>query len=112
KKGSTTKEAPMLNFTVDYLVQPAPNLFKIPWASSKDALEVYKMMINNQTWFDQLLDPTFKDRYELPEVMDILIRMKQGTLDETLGNQRLAELSQLDVRDEFKNLFFRKLESV
>lgn len=111
KKGSIVKGQPILNVTLDYLVQPVPNLSKIPWASSKDAVEIYRTIIQNQTWFDQLLDPVFKDRYELPEVMDVLIKMKQGAITQEAGNQRLAELSQLDVRDEFKDLFFRKLES-
>ncbi len=111
KKGTLVKGQPILNVSVDYLVQPVPNLSKIPWASSQDAVEIYKFMIQNQTWFDQFLDPTFKDKYELPEVMDVLIKMKKGTITADVGNQRLAELAQIDVRDEFRDLFFRKMES-
>lgn len=111
KKGSVARGQPILNISLDYLVQPVPNLSKIPWASSQEALDIYKWMIKDQTWFDQLLDPVFKDKYELPEVMDVLIKMKKGTMSQDDGNKRLAELSQIDVRDEFKDLFFRKLET-
>lgn len=111
KKGSITRGQPVLNVSLDYLVQPVPNLNKIPWASSREAMDIYKWMINDQTWFDQLLDPAFKDKYELPEVMDVLIRMKKGTMSQADGDKRLAELSQIDVRDEFKDIFFRKLET-
>lgn len=111
KKGSTRPGQPMLNVSMDYLVQPVPDLFKVPWASSRESVDMYKWMILDKPWFDQLLDPVFADRYELPEVMDVLIRMKRGTLSQAEGNQRLSELSAIDVRHEFRDLFFRKMES-
>jgi TonB-linked SusC/RagA family outer membrane protein len=111
KKGSIMKGQPMLQVSMDYLVQPVPNLSKIPWASSKEAVDIYRWMITNKTWFDQHLVPTFKDRYELPEVMDVLLKMKMGTMSQADGNKRLEELSNIDVRDEFRDLFFRKVES-
>lgn len=111
KKGGMMKGQPMLNVSLDYLMQPVPNLNKIPWASSKDAITDYRWMIGQQTWFDQFLDPVFKDRYELPEVMDVLIKLKKGTMSQADADKRLAELSQMDVRDEFRDLFFRKMES-
>lgn len=111
KKGVLTRGRPIMNVTLDYLVQPVPDLYSIPWASSKDAVANYRWMIQDKNWFDQLLDPVFADRYELPEVMDVLIRMKRGTMNQQDGNKRLEELSTLDVRNEFRDLFFRKMES-
>lgn len=111
KSGGIKKGQPILNVTADYLVQPVPRLSDIPWASSKDAVDAYRWMILDKNWFDQLMDPLVASKYELPEVMQVLVNMKKGTLSTEAGNKRLAELAQADVRAEFRNLFFRKVES-
>lgn len=112
KKGKMVRSGqPMLNVSLDYLVQPVPDLFTVPYASSKDAVDIYKWMILEQTWFNTLLDPVVANKYEMPEVMDVLIRMKRGTLSQDEGNKRLNELAQIDVRHEFRDLFFRKMEN-
>ncbi len=112
KKGRLVKPGqPMVSASFDYLVQPVPDLFKVPYASSKDAVEIYKWMILDQPWFNTLMDPVVADRYELPEVMDVLLKQKKGTITADAANKRLAELSQIDVRNEFRDVFFRKMEN-
>lgn len=111
KKGTAQRGAPVLTASLDYLIQPVPDLMNIPWASSKEAVDIYKWMILDHDWFDRLLDPNISKGYELPEVMQVLLDMKNGIITPGTGNQHLADLSQIDVRKEFKNLFFRKMES-
>lgn len=97
--------------SVDFMVQPVPDLSKIPWASSKEAVDIYKWMILEKDYLDDLLDDKVYKRYDLPEVIRVLADMKRGSLPATGGNARLEELSRTDVRNEFKKLFFRKMET-
>src|SRR5690606_2275227 len=50
---------------------------------------------------------SYRNRYEFPEVIDILLDMKTNTISTEEGNKKLAALSGMDVRDEFSNIFFR-----
>ena len=111
KSGGFRKGQPLMQLSVDYLAQPVPRLSKIPWASSRDAVDIYRWMIREKDWFDQFLDDDTRSRYEIPEVMSVLIDMKKGNISEVEGNNKLEALSRMDVRNEFRDLFFRKIES-
>jgi TonB-linked SusC/RagA family outer membrane protein len=106
KKGDVSVTKPVFNISVDYMLKSKPNLDKIPWANSKDAVDIYKLMILDNTWLNSLTT-TYYGTYELPEVMKVLVDMKRGDISESVGNSRLEELSQLDVRDEFSDLFLQ-----
>lgn len=109
KKGKS--DAPQFNASVDFMAQPVPDLFKIPWASSKDAVDIYKWMILEKDYMDGLLQDENYKKYDMPEVIRTLVDMKRGTLSTSEGNAKLDELSHLDVRNEFKKLFFRSMET-
>ncbi len=111
KSGGQRKNQPLVNVQVDYLAQPVPRLHTIPWASGKDAVEVYKWLILKKNYLSTLETPSVAQGYDLPEVMQVLLEMKRGNISEAAGNARLAELSAIDVREEFRELFFRKIES-
>lgn len=106
KKGKNTNSKPVYRVSMDFLTKPKPNLSNIPWANSSDAVDIYKWLILDHDWFDSLGD-LYYNKYELPEVMRVLVDMKANNISETNGNARLAELSELDVREEFSNLFLR-----
>src|SRR5690606_20343725 len=104
--GSASKGS-NLTVNMEYLTKPAPDLYEIPFASSKDAVDIYKYMFNETTYFNSLTSAFNRNRYEFPEVIDILVQMKAKDITEEVGNQKLAELAKIDVRDEFSDLFFR-----
>ncbi|MCK0130830.1 SusC/RagA family TonB-linked outer membrane protein [Flavobacteriaceae bacterium F08102] len=97
-----------VNASVEFVTQPAPDLYDILFASSSDAIEVYRSMFMETSNFDQLTSPFNRSRYEFPEVIDVFIQMKAGDITEAEGNARLAELAKIDVRDEFADLFYQQ----
>lgn len=106
-KNGKSKNGSSLSVNVEYLTKPAPDLYEIPFASSKDAVDIYKHLFLETTYFNSLTSSFNRHRYELPEVVEVLMQMKTNTITEDEGNQKLAELSKIDVRDEFSRLFFR-----
>lgn len=92
---------------IEYLSKPKPDLYEIPFASSKDAIDIYKYLFLETTYFNLLTSSSYRNRYEFPEVIDILLDMKTNTISTEEGNKKLAALSGMDVRDEFSNIFFR-----
>lgn len=106
KQGRRTQGS-SLNVNLEFLSQPEPDLYEIPFASSRDALDIYKYLYLESPYFNNLNQAFFRDRYEFPEVVDVLLKMKTDQITEEEGNQRLSELAQLDVRDEFGDLFYR-----
>ncbi len=106
KKGDSRISKPMYNVSIDYVSKPKPDLSKIPWANSEDAVDYYRWLVLEHDWFNPLYT-SYYGGYDLPEVMQTLIDMKAGNITEAAGNSTLEELSQLDVRDEFSELFLR-----
>ncbi len=106
KKSNIKTQKPTYSLSLDFVTKPKPNLSKIPWASSEDAAEIYKWMILDHDWFDNLLT-TYYDKYDLPDIIRTLIDIKAGNITEDAGNAKFEELSHLDVRDEFSDLFLR-----
>ena len=96
-----------VNVSFDFLAQPAPDLYEIPFASSEEAIEIYRYLFQETTFFDALKQDFFRDRYEFPEVVDVFVQLNAGDLSEEAANQKLAELGRIDVRDEFSDLFYR-----
>ncbi|MCK0131673.1 SusC/RagA family TonB-linked outer membrane protein [Flavobacteriaceae bacterium F08102] len=105
KKGNV-KSNTTYNVSVDYLVKQKPKLSRIPWANSKDAIDVYRSFILDGEYFDSLLTTDY-DKYDLPEVIRVLVDMKSGRIGQAQGDARLAELAKLDVRNEFSELFLQ-----
>jgi len=110
KTGTLSRKA-QVDLSIEFIAQPKPDLFEIPFASSAESVDIYKSLFLENTYYDNLLQPFFRNRYEFPEVIDVLLQMKAGEISEQNGNQRLAELSKLDVRREFSDLFYRKMET-
>ena len=106
KKGGAAPGKTNFNISLDYVTKPKPKLSKIPWASSEEAVDIYRWMVLDHDWFDNLMT-TYYDTYDLPEVLRVLVDMKAGNVTQAYGDARLEELAQLDVRDEFSNLFLR-----
>ncbi|WP_299664647.1 SusC/RagA family TonB-linked outer membrane protein [uncultured Polaribacter sp.] len=106
KKGKKGAKETSYNFTLDYLIKPKPNLSKIPWAESGDAIEFYKNLILDNTYYDDLLTTDY-GLYELPPAIKTLIDMKSGRITQVQGNSTLDMLSKRDVRNEFSDLFLR-----
>lgn len=107
KKGKS-KNGSSLSVNMEYLTKPAPDLYEIPFASSTEAVDIYKHLFLETPYFNTLTSAFNRHRYELPEVIEILMQMKTKTITEEEGNQKLAALAKIDVRDEFSRLFFRK----
>ncbi len=106
KSGSANKGS-SISVNLEYLSKPAPDLYQIPFASSKDAVDIYKYLFNETTYFNSLTSTFNRNRYEFPEVIDILVQKKANLITEEVANQKLAALSNIDVRDEFMDLFFK-----
>ncbi|MFD0761151.1 SusC/RagA family TonB-linked outer membrane protein [Lutibacter aestuarii] len=106
KTGNISKKA-KIDVSVEYLVQPKPDLFAIPFASSAESINIYKSLFLDSNYKDNLLQSYFRNRYEFPEVIDIIMQMKAGEITEQNGDQLLSELSKIDVRNEFSDLFYR-----
>ncbi|UMB53620.1 SusC/RagA family TonB-linked outer membrane protein [Lutibacter sp. A64] len=106
KAGNTSKKA-KIDVSIEYIVQPKPDLFEIPFASSAESIDIYKSLFLDNNYYDNLLQSFFRDRYEFPEVIDVLVQMKAGEITDQTGNQLLSDLSKIDVRDEFSDLFYR-----
>ena len=107
KRGSGSKGS-SLSINMEYLTKRKPDLYEIPFASSKDAVDIYKYLFNETTYFNTLTSAFNRSRYDFPEVIDVLVKMKANLLTQDAGNQKLAELSNTDVRDEFTDLFFQR----
>lgn len=106
KNGSTGKGS-AISLNMEYFTKPTPDLYQIPFASSKDAVDIYKYLFNETTYFNSLTSTLNRNKYDFPEVIDILVQRKANLITEAVANQRLDALSKLDVRDEFTDLFFR-----
>jgi TonB-linked SusC/RagA family outer membrane protein len=106
-KSGKVKNGSSVSVSMEYLTKPAPDLYEIPFASSKEAVDIYKHLFFETTYFNSLTSAYNRNRYDLPEVIDVLLQMKTNQITEEEGNQRLAALSKTDVRDEFSQLFFR-----
>lgn len=112
KRGGGDVGKSSFDISLDYFVQPTPNLKKVPWASSKDAIDIYKYAILEKGWLDgAFTNENTYNKYEFPEAIKLLLDQKQGKLDANTVNKRLDELSKIDVRNEFKDLFYNKVES-
>ncbi len=110
KRGQGT--TPKIDASVDFFTQPAPNLNKIPWASSEQAVDLYKWMGFNTSYLD-----AFKTnyaaylKYDLPPVLQIIAMAKNDLITMEQANAQLEDLKKIDVRDEFSQLFLNKLET-
>lgn len=107
-KDGRGQEGTTINASLEFITQPAPDLYDILFASSAEAVEVYRSMFMETNNFDQLTSPFNRNRYDFPEVFDVFIQMKAGDITEAEGNARLAQLAQIDVRDEFQDLFYQQ----
>ena len=107
KNGSGSKGS-SVSINMEYITKPKPNLYDIPFASSKDAVDIYKYLFNETTYFNTLTSAFNRSRYDFPEVIDVLVKMKANLITQDAGNRKLAELSNTDVRDEFSDLFFQR----
>lgn len=107
-KRASMREGSSVNVNVEYLVQPKPDLFEIPFASSKDAVDIYKYLFFETPFFNTITTAFNRARFDFPEVIDVLVRMKANELTEAEGNKKLDELAQIDVRNEFGDLFLRR----
>ncbi len=103
---------PQVDVSVDFYAQSAPNLNKIPWASSSQAVDIYKWMAFETTYLDQFItNSTYYNNYDLAPVIKTLAAAKRGVITMAEANSQLDELKKIDVRDEFADLFLSKLET-
>jgi TonB-linked SusC/RagA family outer membrane protein len=110
KRGKSV--TPRIDVSVDFYAQPAPNLYKIPWASSSDAVDLYKWMAFETTYLDQLgTNADIYNKYDLPPVMKTLAEAKLGLITMDQANAQLDQLRNIDVRKEFADLFLNKMET-
>ncbi len=108
KRGKSA--TPQVDVSVDFYAQSAPNLNKIPWASSSQAVDIYKWMAFETTYLDQFKTTSY-DNYDLAPVVRTIANAKKGLITMEQANTQLDELRKIDVRDEFAQLFFNKLET-
>ncbi|WP_202103507.1 SusC/RagA family TonB-linked outer membrane protein [Sphingobacterium faecale] len=106
KRGGATGSS--INADIEYIAQPTPNLYDIPFASSTEAVDIYKYMFKETTYFNTLTSATNRSRYDFPAYMDLLVQWKAKEITEEQLDQELQELAKIDVRDEFTDLFLRK----
>ncbi|OFY44608.1 MAG: hypothetical protein A2X18_03270 [Bacteroidetes bacterium GWF2_40_14] len=110
KRGKST--TPQVDVSVDFFAQQAPNLNKIPWASSSQAVDIYKWMAFQTTYLDAFTtNAAIYDKYDLAPVIKTIAAAKKGLITMDVANSQLEELKKIDVRDEFAQLFFNKLET-
>ncbi|MCK9303970.1 MAG: TonB-dependent receptor plug domain-containing protein [Bacteroidales bacterium] len=103
---------PRIDITVDTYAQRAPNLFKIPWASSADAIELYKWMGFETTYLDALgTNAATYEKYELSPPIKIIAEAKLGLITMEQANMQLNQLKGIDIRNEFADLFLNKMEN-
>ncbi|MEO6948337.1 MAG: SusC/RagA family TonB-linked outer membrane protein [Ginsengibacter sp.] len=107
-KGGNRSEGSSINVSLEYLTQPKPDLYSIPFASSKDAVDIYKYLFYETKFFDVITTTYNRSRFDFPDVIDVLVQMKAKDITEEVGNQKLNELAKIDVRDEFSDLFLRR----
>lgn len=110
KRGKST--TPQVDISVDFFAQQAPNLNKIPWASSSQAVDIYKWMAFQTTYLDQFTtNAAIYDKYDLAPAIKTIAAAKRGVITTAEANSQLDALKKIDVRDEFAQLFFNKLET-
>ena len=110
KRGKST--TPRIDISVDTYAQRAPNLYKIPWASSEQAIDLYKWMGFETTYLDQLgTTATYYENYDLSPVLRIISDEKRGLISREQANNQLDQLKGIDIRDEFADLFLNKMET-
>lgn len=110
-KRGQSKE-PKVDVAVDYFAQAAPNLNKIPWASSEQAIDIYKWMAFETNYLDAFTtNVPLYDKYDLAPVIRTLANVKQGRMTMDQANVQFDQLKKIDVRDEFADLFMNKLET-
>lgn len=107
-KSGSAQSGSSVGVNVELLTKPRPDLYQIPFASSKDAIDIYKYMFNQTTFFNTLTTPYNMARYDFPPVMEALVKRKAGLMNDQELNEKLDELAQIDVRDEFSDLFLRR----
>lgn len=110
KRGQST--TPKVDVAVDFYAQSAPNLNKIPWASSEQAVELYKWMAFQTNYLDQFkTNASIYDKYDLAPAIKTIAGAMRGVITMEQANAQLDELKKIDVRDEFARLFLNKLET-
>lgn len=107
-KSGKRSEGSSIDVTMEYLSKPKPDLYEIPFASSKDAVEIYKYLFFETPFFNTITSAFNRNRFDFPDVIEVLVQMKAKEITEAEGNQKLSELANLDVRDEFSDLFLRR----
>ncbi|WP_299672569.1 SusC/RagA family TonB-linked outer membrane protein [uncultured Polaribacter sp.] len=106
KSGKSARKA-QVDISLEYILLPKPDLFEIPFASSAESIEIYKSLFLDTNYKDQLAQPFFRNRYEFPKVIDVILQIKTGEISQQEGDRRLSQLSKIDVRREFSDLFHR-----
>lgn len=110
KRGQST--TPKVDVAVDFYAQAAPNLNKIPWASSEQAVELYKWMAFQTNYLDAFkTNAAIYDKYDLSPVIRTIAGAMRGVITMDQANTELEKLKKIDVRDEFAELFLNKLET-
>ncbi|GGI29089.1 SusC/RagA family TonB-linked outer membrane protein [Pedobacter mendelii] len=93
-----------IDFNASINVQGKPDIFKASQLSPKATVDLEKMLFDNGYYDDRFSD--FRNPF-IPEVAEVLNDSRSGIITNDLAQQKLAELSQQDVRDDMLKYLYQ-----
>lgn len=105
KKG-TKKGKPQVSFYSTVSITPKPDLYSLKRASAKSFLEVEKHIADNK--WDKLAAPTAPDQPPYNEGLYTYLLYNDGQINEAEKDATTNRLKDIDVRDEYSDLFLHK----
>ncbi|MCO6497912.1 MAG: SusC/RagA family TonB-linked outer membrane protein [Chitinophagaceae bacterium] len=107
-KSGSMQSGSSVGVNIEFLTRPKPDLYQIPFATSQEAIDIYKHLFFETAFFNSLTSAYSMSRYDFPPVIDALVKRKAGLMNDQELKEKLDQLAQIDVRDEFSDLFLRR----
>lgn len=101
-----TANSPLeVNVNISYSIGDKPDLFYRPQISSKDFVEVERMLFNNGFYENTIKSPMM---LPLTPVVEILLSAQDGDIGSENANKMIDALKDRDIRNDLEKHFYRK----